>query len=103
VQSPESTRLIGKSFIGRSNDQIRSLPDHCAPASAAERFFAVGGVYCVTEVTDRFGEYGLVGVMCVNGYPIEQFVMSWRAIGLLKSRTLPTRWLEEEKSRLVRR
>jgi FkbH-like protein len=51
-------------------------------SAKAESFFAAGGVYYVMEVADRFTDYGLAGVMCVNGHRIEQFAMSCRVIGL---------------------
>jgi len=72
---PRAFELLNKTNQFNTTGARWSLPE-------AERFFAIGGVYYVMEVADRFTEYGLVGVMCVNGYRIEQFAMSCRVIGL---------------------
>lgn len=46
------------------------------------RFFAEGGVLHAYKVQDRFTNYGLVGLLLVQGNCIRQFVMSCRVVGL---------------------
>ncbi|MGD9805867.1 MAG: HAD-IIIC family phosphatase [Hyphomicrobiaceae bacterium] len=41
-----------------------------------------GIVFYAFSVRDRFAEYGLVGVLVVNGPSIDQFVMSCRVVGM---------------------
>jgi FkbH-like protein len=45
--------------------------------------FAGGWEFYAFEVADRYTEYGLVGVLLVDGNSIRQFVMSCRVMGLL--------------------
>jgi FkbH-like protein len=45
-------------------------------------YFARGGVWWTFEVVDRFTNYGLVGVVCMQGTQVDQFVMSCRVAGL---------------------
>ncbi len=49
---------------------------------ACERAFAGGTVFWAFHVSDRFVDYGIVGVVVVNGTDLEQFVMSCRVLGL---------------------
>jgi FkbH-like protein len=48
----------------------------------AATYFEQGGVWWTFEVADRFTSYGLVGVVCVKGPRVDQFVMSCRVAGL---------------------
>ena len=47
-----------------------------------QQAFAGGMVCHAFEVEDRYSRYGLVGVVCVDGCSVEQYVMSCRVIGL---------------------
>ena len=44
--------------------------------------FAAGSTFIVFDVTDRFADYGLVGVVILRGAHIVQWVMSCRVIGM---------------------
>jgi FkbH-like protein len=48
----------------------------------AVAYFERGGVWWTFEVVDRFTNYGLVGLVCMNGTQVDQFVMSCRVAGL---------------------
>jgi FkbH-like protein len=48
----------------------------------AIRYFAKGGIWWTFEATDRYTSYGLVGVVCIKGTEVNQFVMSCRVAGL---------------------
>ena len=45
-------------------------------------FLEDGGVLLAFRVSDRFADYGLVGVLLIHGARIEQFVMSCRVLGM---------------------
>jgi predicted enzyme involved in methoxymalonyl-ACP biosynthesis len=48
----------------------------------AATYFEQGGVWWSFDVADRFTHYGLVGLTCVKGTEVTQFVMSCRVAGL---------------------
>lgn len=48
----------------------------------AEAFLARGGIFYTLRVADIHTSYGLVGVLCVAGAEVLQFVMSCRVLGL---------------------
>ena len=50
--------------------------------SEADSFFADGGRWVVFKVSDRYTNYGLVGVVAIRGGQIAQMVMSCRIFGL---------------------
>lgn len=46
------------------------------------RYFSTGGTWWAFRVTDRFTDYGLVGVLALRDGVIDQYVMSCRVLGL---------------------
>jgi FkbH-like protein len=54
----------------------------------ANALFAAGGRFVAFRVSDKFTDYGLVGVVIVKGDAILQFVMSCRVLGLEIERAL---------------
>jgi FkbH-like protein len=48
----------------------------------ASAYFDQGGAFYVLRVQDLFTDYGAVGVLCVDGSHVDQFVLSCRVIGL---------------------
>jgi len=52
------------------------------PASEIAALLAGGGRLIIATVSDKFTDYGLIGVIILNGATIEQFVMSCRVLGL---------------------
>jgi len=67
--------LINKTNQFNTTGQRRGSAD-------IQGLFESGGYLVAFDVTDKFVEYGLVGVMVVAGNTIEQFVMSCRVLGL---------------------
>jgi FkbH-like protein len=54
----------------------------------ANALFVAGGRFVAFRVSDKFTDYGLVGVVIVRGDAILQFVMSCRVLGLEIERAL---------------
>jgi FkbH-like protein len=50
--------------------------------SEMNRFLSTGGVLLSFSVADKFADYGLVGVLLIEGSSIVQFVMSCRVLGM---------------------
>jgi FkbH-like protein len=72
---PRAFELINKT------NQFNTTGQRWSDQEASD-FLAGGGVWWTFDVTDRFSSYGLVGVACVEGSRIDQFVMSCRVAGL---------------------
>jgi FkbH-like protein/FkbM family methyltransferase len=72
---PRSLELINKS------NQFNTTGERWT-AEQAHQFFTAGGRFEACEVTDKFTEYGLVGVAVVEGDTVRQYVMSCRVLGL---------------------
>lgn len=84
-----STAIVGRvddarfartqELVGKTN-QFNTTGQRWTPADWAA-FFSGGGYALTFEVTDAYTEYGLVGVVLVEGAEIIQFVMSCRVLG----------------------
>jgi FkbH-like protein len=48
----------------------------------AIKYLAAGGIWWTFEAADRYTPYGLIGVICIKGTEVTQFVMSCRVAGL---------------------
>jgi FkbH-like protein len=66
-------------LVGKTN-QFNTTGQRWTPPEWAA-FFARGGYALTFDVTDAYTEYGLVGVLLVEGATIVQFVMSCRVLG----------------------
>jgi FkbH-like protein len=67
-------------LINKSN-QFNTTGKRWTPEEAS-RFFERGGRFETMSVTDKFTEYGLVGVAVVEKDTLHQYVMSCRVLGL---------------------
>jgi FkbH-like protein len=72
---PRALELINKTNQFNTTGKRRSHEECAKMLSGGGRFFAF-------EVQDRFTEYGLTGIVIMDGAHIEQFVMSCRVVGL---------------------
>ena len=67
-------------LINKTN-QFNTTGMRWSDADAGD-YLASGGVWWTFEAADRFSRYGLIGVICIRGERIDQFVMSCRVAGL---------------------
>lgn len=75
---PQFARAV--ELLNKTN-QFNTTGRRWAPGEA-EAFLKRGGVFHALTVGDIYTQYGFVGVLCVEGGDIRQFVMSCRVIGL---------------------
>jgi FkbH-like protein len=81
VHSQEDPRFVRSFELLNKTNQFNTTGHRWSEAEA-RTFLARGGTWWTFDVIDRFSDYGLVGVVCVDGNRIEQFVMSCRVAGL---------------------
>ncbi len=72
---PRALELINKTNQFNTTGKRRSREECARMLSGGARLFAF-------DVQDRFTEYGLTGVVIVDGAHVEQFVMSCRVVGM---------------------
>ncbi|MBS0582635.1 MAG: HAD-IIIC family phosphatase [Proteobacteria bacterium] len=82
LRDPHDPRMARAIELVNKSNQFNSTGRRWTSAEI-NAWFAAAGVFYAFEVTDRFTQYGLVGVAIVSAEGrIEQFVMSCRVIGL---------------------
>jgi FkbH-like protein len=81
LQSDDDPRFVRAFELVNKTNQFNTTGRRWSDHEARD-FFAQRGVWWTFDVADRFSNYGLVGVVCVNAMRIEQFVMSCRVAGL---------------------
>jgi FkbH-like protein len=67
-------------LINKTN-QFNTTGQRWSSADAAD-YLDSGGVWWTFEAADRYSHYGLIGVACIRGERVDQFVMSCRVFGL---------------------
>jgi FkbH-like protein len=78
VEQPEFGRVIE---LTNKTNQFNTTAKRWTH-SEINQFLAAGGEILAFSVTDKFSEYGLVGVLYIEGTIIRQYVMSCRVLGM---------------------
>jgi FkbH-like protein len=81
VKAIEDSRYVRAFELINKTNQFNTTGVRWLGRDAAQ-YFEEGGTWWTFEASDRYTNYGLIGVVCIKGTEINQFVMSCRVAGL---------------------